>query len=82
MYNCCQHASTGTLDNIYLIFETISPQHPGCYNTAKKKWGKKDLQDSQGLISVDRSSKATQPLTIPGPIQVVYKGSSPRNRQV
>ena len=30
----------------------------------------------QGLISVDRSSKATQPLTIPRPIQVVCKGSS------
>ena len=43
---------------------------------------KKDLEDIQGLISVDRSSKATQPLTIPRPIQVVYKGSSPRNRQV
>ena len=43
---------------------------------------KKDLQDIQGLISVDRSSKATQPLTIPRPIQVVCKGSSPRNRQV
>ena len=36
----------------------------------------------QGLISVDRSSKATQPLTIPRPIQVVCKGSSHRNRQV
>ena len=36
----------------------------------------------QGLISVDRNSKATQPLTIPRPIQVVCKGSSPRNRQV
>ena len=43
---------------------------------------KKDLEDIQGLISVDRSSKATQPLTIPRPIQVVCKGSSPRNRQV
>ena len=31
---------------------------------------------------MDRSSKATQPLTIPRPIQVVCKGSSPRNRQV
>ena len=43
---------------------------------------KKDLEDIQGLISVDRSSKATQPLTIPRPIQVVCKGSSPKNRQV
>ena len=31
---------------------------------------------------MDRSSKATQPLTIPRPIQVVCKGSSSANRQV
>ena len=48
----------------------------------KGKKKKKDLQDIQGLISVDRNSKATQPLTIPRPIQVVCKGSSPINRQV
>ena len=34
------------------------------------------------LISVDRSSKATQPLTIPRPIQAICKGSRPRNCQV
>ena len=56
-----------------------TPQYPGWTRNRKKE---KDLEDIQGLISVDRSSKATQPLTIPRPIQVVYKGSSPRNRQV
>ena len=58
------------------------PRMERFYTNLGEKKKKKDLEDIQGLISVDRSSKATQPLTIPRPIQVVYKGSSPRNRQV
>ena len=38
-----------------------------------------DRQDLQGLISADRNSKATLPLTIPRPIRVVCRRSSPRN---
>ena len=53
----------------------LQPKEPGCTRDYKGE----DLQDRGGLISVDRNGKATLPLTIPRPIQVVYKGSSPRN---
>ena len=38
-----------------------------------------DRQDMQGLTSADRNSKATLPLTVPRPIRVVCRRSSPRN---
>ena len=38
---------------------------------------KEDRQDMEGLISADRNSKATLPLTIPRPIRVVCGRSSP-----
>ena len=40
---------------------------------------REDRQDTKGLISADRNSKATLPLTVPRPIRVVCRRSSPRN---
>ena len=41
-----------------------------------------DKSEDGGLISVDRNSKATLPLTIPRPLQVVYKGSGAGKRRL
>ena len=44
-------------------------------------WGE-DKSEDGGLISVDRNSKATLPLTIPRPLQVVYEGSGAGKRRL
>lgn len=41
-----------------------------------------DKSEDGGLISVDRNSKATLPLTIPRPLQVVYEGSGAGKRRL
>ena len=63
-----------------ILLHSVQTSHSGL--RVGKHTKTKDLKDRQGLISVDRSSKATLPLTTPRPVQVVCKGSSPRNRQV
>ena len=47
---------------------------------ALSRW--EDKSEDGGLISVDRNSKATLPLTIPRPLQVVYKGSGAGKRRL
>ena len=53
---------------------------PALTRMALSRW--EDKSEDGGLISVDRNSKATLPLTIPRPLQVVYKGSGAGKRRL
>ena len=64
------------------IARTLHQSRPSSTSARMALPRQEDKSEDGGLISVDRNSKATLPLTIPRPLQVVYKGSGAGKRRL